>query len=253
MARGFRDRHNYGVNPLTTTKPSLFGGGGAILPIWGDKLQLQGNVLYGQGVGRYDAAQLFDCTVNPMERGPADRVLRHGRITSHNAIKDLDLYVYAGENHIFNHLEAGLGFGNPANLNNSGCDILSSVVFRHRDGLNNGIAGHQPTLPGTLSQGQIQDVWQVTGGFWQSLYDGDKGKVVWGLQESVYEGHDPRGQEWDQGIRRHERGNVVVPLLSQIWDSHRIPAVTCSTPCHATPFKTRFRGVGSEPAPRHAM
>ena len=27
-----------------------------------------------------------------------------GGITSHNAIKDLDLYAYAGENHVFNHV-----------------------------------------------------------------------------------------------------------------------------------------------------
>ena len=27
-----------------------------------------------------------------------------GGLTSHNAIKDLDLYAYAGENHVFNHV-----------------------------------------------------------------------------------------------------------------------------------------------------
>ena len=35
-----------------------------ILPIWGDKLQLQGNVLYGQGVGRYGTDTLPDATIN---------------------------------------------------------------------------------------------------------------------------------------------------------------------------------------------
>ena len=91
------------------------GGGGAILPIWGDKLQLQGNVLYGQGIGRYDAAQLSDVTFNP--NGNVDPLTGYsimGGMTSHNAIKDLDLYAYAGENHVFNHVTTGTGFGNPA-------------------------------------------------------------------------------------------------------------------------------------------
>ena len=32
--------------------------------------------------------------------------------------------------------------------------------------------------------GQLQDVWQVTGGFWHKLYDGDMGVAAWGLSDS---------------------------------------------------------------------
>ena len=46
------------------------GGGEMILPIWGDKLQLQGNVLYGQGIGRYDAAQLLISPSMQMDQWP---------------------------------------------------------------------------------------------------------------------------------------------------------------------------------------
>ena len=81
------------------------GGGGAILPLWGDKLQLQGNVLYGQGIGRYDAAQLPDATINAAgDVVPLTGYSIMAGMTSHNAIKDLDLYAYAGENHVFNHV-----------------------------------------------------------------------------------------------------------------------------------------------------
>ena len=215
LARGFRDRQTLVATAHNDEVVAYSGGGGVILPIWGDKLQLQGNVLYGQGVGRYDSAQLNDATFSP--NGSVDPLTGFsimGGITSHNAIKDLDLYAYAGENHVFNHFGDGTGFGNPATFSNLGCDVLGSGACVGTTGAT------------TLGQGQIQDVWQVTGGFWHSVYDGNKGKVVWGLQDSFYGRYDPRGQPWDHGKNRHERRNVVVPLLSQIWDSGRNGAVT---------------------------
>ena len=84
LARGFRDRVDAALRPAwqsrTTMKTYGFsGGGGAILPLWGDKLQLQGNVLYGQGIGRYDAAQLPDATINAAgDVVPADRIFHYG-------------------------------------------------------------------------------------------------------------------------------------------------------------------------------
>ena len=169
LARGFRDRVSLanGLNENNQTY-GFSGGGGMILPIWGDKLQLQGNVLYGQGIGRYDAAQLPDFTVAG-GIGNADVAALTGfslmgGITSHNAIKDLDLYAYAGENHVFNHVVNANGFGDGL-INNSGCFA-------------------NPAAANTNCAAEINDVWQVTGGFWHSLYDGNKGKVVWGLQDS---------------------------------------------------------------------
>ena len=130
LARGFRDRQTTPfISAHNDETVGFSGGGGVILPIWGEKLQLQGNVLYGQGVGRYDAAQLFDATFSP--NGSVDPLTGFsimGGITSHNAIKDLDLYAYAGENHVFNHFGDSTGFGNPALINNSGCDILGSLL-----------------------------------------------------------------------------------------------------------------------------
>lgn len=173
LARGFRDRVSLPGVAGTNQNNETFGysgGGGAILPIWGDKLQLQANVLYGQGIGRYDAAQLPDFTVAG-GIGNADVAALTGfsvmgGITSHNAIPQLDLYAYAGENHVFNHVTNGNGFGDGI-INNTQCFV------------NPGLAGQPANCAA-----EINDVWQVTGGFWHSLYDGDKGKAVWGMQDS---------------------------------------------------------------------
>jgi hypothetical protein len=182
LARGFRDRVDVlapgaGALPVpgeTQQNNQAFGfsgGGGVILPVWGDKLQLQANVLYGSGIGRYDAAQLPDVTVNP--DGTLTPLMGYsimGGITSHNAIKDVDLYVYAGENHVFNHVtfvapNKGFGFGD-GTIDNTNC--TTGLI----------------TNSTSTCAGQINDVWQVTGGFWWNLYDGDKGRVVWGVQDS---------------------------------------------------------------------
>jgi hypothetical protein len=185
LARGFRDRIIPGGSTATTSGTSarndeavgLSGGGGMILPIWGDKLQLQGNVLYGQGIGRYDAAQLADFTFNADGSvAPLTGFSIMAGLTSHNAIKDVDLYAYAGENHVFNHISGAFGFGNPASsFTNVGCDILGGACAGTTSAFNGST---------TLGLGQIQDVWQVTGGFWHRLYDGDKGIVAWGLSDS---------------------------------------------------------------------
>jgi hypothetical protein len=175
LARGFRDRVSGTLptgGPITNQNNQSYGfsgGGGAILPLWGDKLQLQANVLYGQGIGRYDAAQLPDFTVTSSGSvAPLTGFSIMGGITSHNAIKDVDLYAYAGENHVFSKVtfvkSAGFGFGNGI-INNSGCFA-------------------DPSLLNTNCAAEINDVWQVTGGFWHRLYDGDKGIAVWGMQDS---------------------------------------------------------------------
>ena len=222
LARGFRDRQTTPfISAHNNETVGFSGGGGAILPIWGDKLQLQGNVLYGQGVGRYDAAQLFDATFSP--NGSVDPLTGFsimGGITSHNAIKDLDLYAYAGENHVFNHFGDSTGFGNPALINNSGCDILGSLLCSGTS-----VSTSTPGIA-TLSQGQLQDVWQVTGGFWQSLYDGDKGKVVWGLQDSFTVASTVAD---NNGIRGTTDMNVVMSSFRyypKYGNSGRNPAVT---------------------------
>ena len=40
-------------------------GGNALLPVWPKFVDLQGSVLYGQGIGRYASSQLADVVVGP--------------------------------------------------------------------------------------------------------------------------------------------------------------------------------------------
>ena len=134
-------------------------------------------MLYGQGIGRYDAAQLPDATVNAAgDVVPLTGYSIMAGLTSHNAIKDLDLYAYAGENHVFNHVTftaAGtpVGFGD-GTVDNSNCFASTPL---NPTGITNSTTGCAK---------QINNVWQVTGGFWHSVYDGKLGKVVWGVQDS---------------------------------------------------------------------
>jgi len=185
LARGFRDRIIPGGSTATSSGTTarndeaigLSGGGGMILPIWGEKLQFQGNVLYGQGVGRYDAAQLADATFDANgDVAPLTGYSVMAGLTSHNAVHDLDLYVYAGENHVFNKISGAFGFGNPASsFTNVGCFTLGGAC-----------AGTTSNFNGTstLGLGQIQDVWQITEGFWWRMYDGEKGVATFGMQDS---------------------------------------------------------------------
>lgn len=161
LARGFRDRIRDVGNDTTV---AFSGGGGMILPLAGPRLQLQANVLAGQGIGRYTSSQLPDFTFNPDGSvAPLTGVSFMVGLTG-KPMKDVDAYVYGGEDKVLDHFAGTTGYGNPAIINNTGCDIEFSAA-------------------GTCTA-NLQSVWQVTAGFWQKLYDGDKGVVQWGPQYS---------------------------------------------------------------------
>lgn len=166
LARGIRDRiRPPGDNDYVV---AFSGGGGAILPVLGDKLKLQGNILAGRAIGRYTSSQLADFTVN--EDGsvaPLSGISFMLGATS-RPVKDLDLYLYGGQDKVFKHASGAFGYGNP-NLppsNNAGCNIEGALAA---------------TCTGAS---QLSSVWQITGGFWHHLYEGDKGIVQWGIQDS---------------------------------------------------------------------
>ncbi len=165
LARGFRDRV---INEQNNAVVTFSGGGGVILPILGPNLQLQGNVLAGRGIGRYTSSQLADFTFNADGTiAPLAGVSFMVGVTS-QAISGVDLYVYAGEDKVFTHASGAFGYGNPnfPPSDNSGCDIEGAPAA---------------TCTGST---QLTSVWQITGGFWDHLYDGDKGIVQWGVQDS---------------------------------------------------------------------
>jgi hypothetical protein len=141
-------------------------GGGVIVPLWPKLIDLQGSVLAGRGIGRYGSGQLIDATFN------ADGSLRAipeimflGGATFH-ATPWLDFYAYGGmerQNATFIATSATtqVGIGFPGAINNTGCFII-----------------------GGTCTAQTHDVWEVTGGFWDTVYSGAFGQVRAGMQYS---------------------------------------------------------------------
>ena len=130
-----------GVCPLTTANVGSASshvtvgegvGGSVLLPVVPKYLDLQGSVLYGNGIGRYGASQLSDVVVG------SDGTL--STITALHAMvgavghpwAGLDIYGYAGmekaDSKVFNSAAGLTGFGVPT-LSNAGCGIVTGASF----------------------------------------------------------------------------------------------------------------------------
>ncbi len=148
-------------------------GGSVLLHPVPKYVDLQGSVLYGQGIGRYGASQLADVTVaNDGTMSPITALHALGGVVLH-PWDGLDLYGYGGferaDSNLFSAaVGAGglIGFGNP-NVNNLGCGIVTNASFT--GGTSNCVAINK-------------EVDMVTVGFWQNLYKGPVGRVAACLQ-----------------------------------------------------------------------
>jgi hypothetical protein len=153
------------------------GGGSVLLPVISKYLDLQGSVLYGQGIGRYTSSQLPDAVVGPT-----------GALTPITALSFLvgavghptpgtDIYTYYGEDRTYaNAWTVGAtqgGWGN-ANFVNNGC-AGQNLTGGTLGAFNTPIAGLTCTF-------DVQKAQEFTIGFWQDLYKGDYGRVRTGFQ-----------------------------------------------------------------------
>lgn len=145
-------------------------GGGVAVALIPHRLDFQGNVLAGRGIGRYGAGLLPDATFNANgSLHPIGEVQGMGGFTYH-ATPALDLYAFGGiEREQPAYFQTGtaadgsatyFGYGSPTAVN-TGC------------GIENGTCA-----------GNTQSLWQVTGGFWDKLYKGSFGEVRAGIQYS---------------------------------------------------------------------
>jgi len=153
-----------GSTVLTRFDTTGWGGGGSVVvPVMPKFIDLQGSAMIGRGIGRYGAGQLNDAVVSPNgSLDPLPEIMFLGGVTLH-ATPQLDLYAYGGEERIlsndwFGGAGTGFGYANPA-ANNSGCDIV-----------------------GGTCAGATKDVWELTGGLWDKVYQGAFGSVRVGLQ-----------------------------------------------------------------------
>ena len=152
-------------------------GGSVLLHVVPNYFDIQGSVLYGQGVGRYAEAQLSDVVV------ASDGTL--SPITAMSALvgavfhpwEGLDLYSYAGferaDANLFTSGTGLIGFGNP-NVNNLGCGIPTGATFS----VNNATISATTAACAAINK----EVDMVSAGFWQNIFKGSYGRVAVGAQ-----------------------------------------------------------------------
>ncbi|MGC2410576.1 MAG: FlxA-like family protein [Methyloceanibacter sp.] len=166
-----------GESQISGNNNTTFGGGAGgnlILPVIPKFLDFQASVLGGYGIGMYGAAQFADFTVNQDgEPKPIPEIQTLLGVVAHPTPR-LDLYGYAGYEQAyrdtFDDGKRIFGYGSPLDTN-AGCNIEGSAVF---------------TTP-LACAGQNKDVWQLTGGLWDRVYQSKAGTVAVGLQYSYTE------------------------------------------------------------------
>lgn len=151
----------------TNTNKSGWGvGGGFIAAVIPRRLDVQGNVLYGRGIGRYGPAQLADASYSTDGSLSAlPEVIALAGATFH-ATPSIDIYGYAGleqGSRSYNMSPTGVitGVGGP-NIVDTGCYLEGSA---------------SATCTGTTRR-EIE----LTGGFWDKIYKGSFGEVRVGAQ-----------------------------------------------------------------------
>jgi hypothetical protein len=162
LYRSFFDRYGYENHDVS-------GGGfgaGAVFAIVPKILELRISGMSGRGIGRYGSAQLPDVTFNPNgEIAPIKEKMGLVGLTLH-AMPTLEVYAYAGiekdDQQGFTLGGVQYGYGNPL-YDNSAC--FSELI------------------KGTCV-GNTKQIEQETIGFWERFYQGNYGRLQFGIQYS---------------------------------------------------------------------
>jgi hypothetical protein len=150
--------HDYVLTSTTNNTVAGYGGGaGVILPAIPEKLEVQANFMAGEGIGRYGSVQLPDFAFTPTGGiKPLPEYTALVGAVGHPS-KAWDTYIYGG----FEGVErANYATKTPTSIGYGDLDLLTG-------------------------QEQTSDVWQITAGVWDRIYQGPFGKVQWGLQYSL--------------------------------------------------------------------
>jgi hypothetical protein len=188
------------VPGATWSQQTTFGwgvGGNALVPVWPKLIDLQGSVLYGQGIGRYASGQMADVVIGP-----------NGTLTPITEVEFLvgavahpfagnDIYVYYGqEQEQRNAWTVGATQGGLGNLAfpMSGCANtgLTLADFDGTAGSSN-FNGSSGTCTAN-----VQRIQMISVGFWQDFYKGDLGRLRYGvnyewIQQDLFNGTIPAG------------------------------------------------------------
>jgi hypothetical protein len=151
-------------------------GGNALLPAIPKILDLQGSVLYGQGIGRYTSSQLPDAVIGPNGTLSPITMLSFMVGAVAHPFEGNDIYAYYGEDRTYaNAWTVGAtqgGWGN-GNFLNTGC--LNQSTSASAGAFNTPIAGSTCTF-------DVQKAQEFTIGFWQDAYKGNLGRLRYGMQ-----------------------------------------------------------------------
>lgn len=164
MTRFFRDtvatdnsfRDNYAVG--------VGGGLGAFVNVIPKKLEVQANFLAGKGVGRYAAGQMPDFAVTPS--GDLKPVMMYAGMIGliGHPTPTWDVYLHAGIETALREESNNTAYGYGSALTNLNACYVQGT--------------------GNTCLAQTQTLWQITPGFWNTVYKGDYGNIKLGAQYS---------------------------------------------------------------------
>jgi hypothetical protein len=158
-------------------------GGSVLLPVIPTFVDLQGSVMYGQGIGRYGSSQLADVVVgsNGQLQPLTSTQFMVGAIA--HPFAGNDIYVYYGQEQVQqNAWTVGAtqgGYGNAAFPET--CGLVSGGAANEVANTNGG-TGTNFNGSSALCTANVQRVREITVGFWQDIYKGDLGRARVGLQ-----------------------------------------------------------------------
>ncbi|MEJ0052141.1 MAG: hypothetical protein WDN02_13185 [Methylovirgula sp.] len=161
------DRVEYPGGNFTSRDTTGWGAGGSVvvsvLPKWVD---FEANVMTGRGIGRYGVSTLPTATFNADgSLSPIPETIALGFLTLH-ATPQIDLWAAAGIEHEYGDYFSGGTVNGPGSplANNTGCNTETAAA--------------------STCNGITKDIWQLTGGVWDRVYQGDFGSVRVGVQYS---------------------------------------------------------------------
>ena len=185
LQRWFADQVSPLVNPVGVNNWSqkvTFGwgvGGSVLFPVVTNWIDLQGSILYGQGIGSYGSGQLADAVIGSNGALQPVTALQFlvGAIV--HPFTGNDLYFYYGQEQTQANawttgtgaaaIQGGWGNGNFAEACGFTPTAVSSGAFSF-----NGSP--------TTCAANVQRIQEFTVGFWQDIYKGDLGRARVGLQ-----------------------------------------------------------------------
>ncbi len=170
IARFFTDRTYINGSRSNNTAVGSGVGGAMIVPVVPKLLDFQASGLFGQGIGRYGSAQLYDAVINPItgKLNPISETEILVGLIAH-ATNRLDVYGYAGEER-----ESGQGvYAYGGTTAGFGAASFAASPLLTVEG-----------STASTSNLQVSGVEQATIGFWYNFYEGKFGRMRFGLSEA---------------------------------------------------------------------